>query len=175
MARQDGKCDMDVQIRLEQPSDYRETENVVREAFWNRYSPGCMEHYLLHVMRGSSNFVHELNYVAVSEEKVIGEVAFQKAFIVGDDGTRHEVLSMGPVALPRQRCGSYADKLRLRSSCRNRIQGNLIVWRPSVLHANRLYAGRAVWHQNFGKQVFCSLARAPVARKCLARVVRKIL
>lgn len=117
MARQDGKCDMDVQIRLEQLSDYRETENVVREAFWNRYSPGCMEHYLLHVMRGSSNFVHELNYVAVSVEKVIGAVAFQKAFIVSDDGTRHEVLSMGPVAVLPAFQGKGVGRMLINYAC----------------------------------------------------------
>lgn len=44
---------MDIQIRLEQPADYSEAEQVTREAFWNHYSPGCTEHYLLHVMRNS--------------------------------------------------------------------------------------------------------------------------
>ena len=38
-------------IRLETPADYRETENVVREAFWNVYRPGCLEHYVLHTYR----------------------------------------------------------------------------------------------------------------------------
>ena len=30
-------------IRLEQPKDYREVENLTREAFWNVYHPGCTE------------------------------------------------------------------------------------------------------------------------------------
>ena len=34
-------------IRLEQPKDYREVENLTREAFWNVYRPGCTEHYVL--------------------------------------------------------------------------------------------------------------------------------
>lgn len=38
---------MEIELRNERFSDYPETENVVREAFWNRYSPGCCEHYLL--------------------------------------------------------------------------------------------------------------------------------
>ena len=42
---------VELKLRTEQPADYRETENVTREAFWNLYSPGCCEHYLLHVMR----------------------------------------------------------------------------------------------------------------------------
>lgn len=48
---------MDIELRLEKPSDYAETENVVREAFWNVYAPGCCEHYLVHVIRESHNFV----------------------------------------------------------------------------------------------------------------------
>ena len=28
-------------IRLEQTKDFREVENLTREAFWNVYRPGC--------------------------------------------------------------------------------------------------------------------------------------
>ena len=31
-------------IRLEKAEDYREVENLTREAFWNVYRPGCTEH-----------------------------------------------------------------------------------------------------------------------------------
>ena len=55
---------VELKLRTEQPADYRETENVTREAFWNLYSPGCCEHYLLHVMRDSPAFVPELDLVA---------------------------------------------------------------------------------------------------------------
>lgn len=48
---------MDIKLRIEQPSDYNETENVTREAFWNHFSPGCDEHYLLHIMRNHPKFV----------------------------------------------------------------------------------------------------------------------
>lgn len=63
---------MDIELRLEKPSDYAETENVVREAFWNVYAPGCCEHYLVHVIRESHNFVRELDFVAVSEDQIVG-------------------------------------------------------------------------------------------------------
>ena len=90
---------MDMTIRLEQPADYREAETVTREAFWNCYSPGCMEHYLLHVMRRSPRFVRELDFVAVADGKIVGSVVFMKAMIMGDDGNRHEVLTLGPIAV----------------------------------------------------------------------------
>lgn len=90
---------MDIQIRLEQPADYSEAEQVTREAFWNHYSPGCTEHYLLHVMRNSPNFVSELDFVAVANKKIIGSVVFMKSFILGDDGKRYDVLTLGPIAV----------------------------------------------------------------------------
>lgn len=34
-------------IRKETKDDYRETENLAREAFWNLSQPGCNEHYLM--------------------------------------------------------------------------------------------------------------------------------
>ena len=40
-----------ITIRLETKDDYRAVENLTREAFWNVYRPGCMEHYVLHCYR----------------------------------------------------------------------------------------------------------------------------
>ena len=44
-------------IRLEQPQDWREVENLTREAFWNVYRPGCLEHYVLNQYRKSPDFI----------------------------------------------------------------------------------------------------------------------
>ncbi len=35
-----------ITIRPETKDDYRAVENLTREAFWNVYRPGCMEHYV---------------------------------------------------------------------------------------------------------------------------------
>ena len=35
-----------MKIRLERKEDYFEVENLVREAFYNVYRPGCFEHLL---------------------------------------------------------------------------------------------------------------------------------
>lgn len=40
-------------IRRETPADYAAVEHLTREAFWNVYRPGCLEHYVLHVLRGT--------------------------------------------------------------------------------------------------------------------------
>ena len=34
-------------IRLEEKSEYRKVENLVRDSFWNVYRPGCLVHYAL--------------------------------------------------------------------------------------------------------------------------------
>ena len=91
---------MDIKLRLEQPEDYRKVEEVAREAFWNFYAPGCDEHYLLHIMRSSPNFVKGLDFVAVADRKIVGIVVFLKSFILTDDGCKYEVLSMGPSTIP---------------------------------------------------------------------------
>ena len=69
---------MEIELRNERFSDYPETENVVREAFWNRYSPGCYEHYLIHIMRYSRAFVSQLDFVAVFDDKIVGNIVFLK-------------------------------------------------------------------------------------------------
>ena len=45
---------MNANLRLEQSADYRNVEELTREAFWNHHVPGCNEHYLLHIIRYSA-------------------------------------------------------------------------------------------------------------------------
>ena len=61
-------------IRLEQPKDYREVENLTREAFWNVYRPGCTEHYVLNQYRTNPDFIPELDFVMEVDGKIIGHV-----------------------------------------------------------------------------------------------------
>lgn len=90
---------MDIQLRREQPADYRETENLTREAFWNQYAPGCDEHYLAHILRGSPAFVPELDAVALLDGKIVGNVMHVRSAIHGDDGLEYEVLALGPISV----------------------------------------------------------------------------
>jgi predicted N-acetyltransferase YhbS len=90
---------MNIELRLERPSDYRETENITREAFWNYHAPRCDEHYLLHIMRDCPMFVPELDVVAVYDGKIIGNVVYCKSAIKTDDGNEYEVLGLGPISV----------------------------------------------------------------------------
>ena len=89
----------DYTIRLEKREEYREVENLVREAFWNVYRPGCSEHYLIHELRNDSAFVKELDFVMEQDGRLIGQNMFMKTVIEADDGRVIPVLTMGPIGI----------------------------------------------------------------------------
>ena len=60
------------------------------------------KHYLLHVMRQSPDFVRKLDFVAVTEGRIVGNVVYLKSHIEADDGNRYEVLSLGPLSVHPQ-------------------------------------------------------------------------
>lgn len=86
-------------IRLENKEDYRKTENLVRESFWNVYRPGCAEHYVLHTLRKDPDFVSELDYVMECDGVLIGQNIFVKTVIKADDGRDIPIMTMGPICI----------------------------------------------------------------------------
>ena len=96
-------------IRLERKEEQRTVETLVREAFWNVYRPGCLEHYVLHQLRKDPDFVSELNLVMEQDGKIIGQVMFMKAVIRADDGRAIPIMTMGPISVApdhqKQGCG----------------------------------------------------------------------
>jgi len=89
----------DYTIRLERKEEYREVENLVREAFWNVYRPGCMEHYVLNQLRTDGAFVPELDFVMETDGKLMGQNIFMRANIKADDGRNIPIMTMGPVCI----------------------------------------------------------------------------
>lgn len=86
-------------IRLEQPADYHEVENLTREAFWNVYAPGCVEHYVLHCYRANPDFIPELSLVMEQEGRIMGHVMYSKAEIRQDDDTVIPAWTFGPISI----------------------------------------------------------------------------
>ena len=86
-------------IRLERTEEHRETEALVREAFWNVYRPGCLEHYLLNQLRNDEAFVPELNFVMEKDGRLIGQNMFMRAVIKADDGRDIPIMTMGPICI----------------------------------------------------------------------------
>ena len=101
-----------ITIRPEREDDYRTTENLIREAFWNVYRPGAFEHYVIHVLRDDPAFVKELDYVMELNGKIIGQNVFMKTVINADSGEDVPVLTMGPICIsPELQRTGYGKKL----------------------------------------------------------------
>ena len=86
-------------IRNETTADYRTVENLTREAFWNVYRPGCLEHYVLHQFRDRPDFVRELDLVMELNGEIIGHVMYARSAIKHDDGRIIPIMTFGPISI----------------------------------------------------------------------------
>ena len=50
-----------ITIRPERVSDYQQVEDIIRQAFYNLYTPGCTEHYLAHAIRPHPDFLSAIS------------------------------------------------------------------------------------------------------------------
>ena len=100
-------------IRLERTEEHRETETLVREAFWNVYRPGCLEHYVLNQLRNDKAFVPELNFVMEKDGRLIGQNMFMRAAIKADDGRDIPIMTMGPICIAPELQGKGYGKILL--------------------------------------------------------------
>ena len=91
--------DIDLIIRNEQKEDYRAVEQLVREAFWNLYVPGCNEHFVLHNLRKSKDFVPELDFVAEKDGQIVGQIVYSRGIIKGKGTNEEEVIGFGPLSV----------------------------------------------------------------------------
>ena len=99
-------------IRLEREEEYREVENLVREAFWNVYRPGCLELYVLNQLRNDEAFVPELDFVMERDRQLIGQNMFMRANIKADDGRDIPIMTMGPICItPELKRQGFGRKL----------------------------------------------------------------
>ena len=89
----------DITIRRERENEHRAVETLVREAFWNVYRPGCLEHYVLHCLRDDPAFVPELDFVMEKDGELIGQNMFMRAVIRADDGRDIPIMTMGPIGI----------------------------------------------------------------------------
>ena len=96
----------DIVIRIEETRDRHASENLVREAFWNLFKPGCDEHLFLHRLREGPEFVPELALVAEDPGGIVGCIASMRARVVDDaSGGGIGVICLGPLAAHTSRRG----------------------------------------------------------------------
>ena len=102
----------DLIIRTETEKDYKTAENVTREAFWNVYRPGCLEHYVLNRFRSNKNFIPQLSLVLEKDGEIIGHIMYARAEIETESGTKLPVMTFGPFSiLPQYRGKGYGKQL----------------------------------------------------------------
>lgn len=101
-------------LRRERPEDFDFVENLTREAFWDIYAPGCDEHWVLHRLRKSPEFIPELDWVAVENDRIVGHIAYSRAKILDEKGKAHEVLTFGPISVDPARQGQGIGSLMIR-------------------------------------------------------------
>lgn len=92
---------MDINIRLEQSSDYRLVEELTREAFWGSMDhPTCDgEHLLVHKLRKNPSYIPKLDFVAETDGKIVGHVIYSLAKVVTSEGKEIEVINFGPLSV----------------------------------------------------------------------------
>jgi putative acetyltransferase len=90
---------MKIDIRLELEKDYRVVEEVTREAFWNFYVPGCNEHLILHKIRKSQDFIPALDFIAIADGRIVGNIVYTHSKIVKDNGKEEGVITFGPLSV----------------------------------------------------------------------------
>jgi len=86
-------------VRQETEKDYKTVENLTREAFWNVYRPGCLEHYVLNQFRNRKEFIPQLSLVLEKDVEIIGHIMYAKAEITADDGKIIPVMTFGPFSI----------------------------------------------------------------------------
>jgi predicted N-acetyltransferase YhbS len=127
---------MNITLRLESESDYREVENLVREAFWDIYKPGCSEHLVLHKLRKTSAFVRELHFIACENRKIIGSIVYSRANIKNKADENSEVLCMGPLGVMPEYQRKGVGSLLLHESIKKAKQLN---YKAIVIFGNPQY------------------------------------
>ena len=134
-------------IRNEREADRKIVEDITRKAFYNLYVPGCVEHYLVHIMRDHEDFIPELDFVAELDGQVIGNIMYTKARLTDEQGAEKDILTFGPVSIaPEHQRKGYGKALmeQSRQLCEQRLQ--------KLPKVQRLYGSREISLRNDGKR-----------------------
>ena len=85
-------------IRPEKPEDYKATEVMAMRSFWNKYWPGCTEHFLIRIIRESDDYLPEISRIAELDGRIVGAVYYTRAWLIDGDA-RQEIATFGPLAV----------------------------------------------------------------------------
>lgn len=60
---------------------------------------GCTEHYTVHKLRKSKQFVRELDFVAIYNDVIIENIVYAETQIINNHGHEHIILTFEPVSV----------------------------------------------------------------------------
>ena len=95
----DGPAVPGLSLRPERAEERHPVEELTREAFWNRYAPGCTEHFILHRLREAPGFRPWHSIVAEYDGNAVGHALLSPADILLDAGGALPVLTLGPLSV----------------------------------------------------------------------------
>ncbi len=103
---------MEITFRQTRANEFRETEHLTREVFWDVYKPGCDEHLVLHLIRKRQCYIPVLDLVSVSGKEIIGHIICTEARVVDSRNIEHPVLCAGPFSIVKKHQGKgYGSRL----------------------------------------------------------------
>lgn len=128
---------LNVIIRKEREDELKIVENIIREAFWNVYKPGCDEHLMAHQLHASKNFIKDLDFVAEIEGQIVGNIICSKA-MVRKEQMQNEIIAIGPIGvIPEYRnrgVGSLLMKKAIDSAREMGYAGMVLYGNPKYYH-----------------------------------------
>ncbi len=129
---------MEIKFRQAQYIDFRETETLTREAFWDLYKPGCDEHLVLNKIRKSKCYIRELDLLAVDGEIIIGHIICTKAKVIDARNNQYAVLCVGPFSIMKnyqnKGYGSLLINYCITKSQESGYPGMILFGNPDYYH-----------------------------------------
>ena len=150
-------------IRREAEEDFRAVEELTREAFWNLNSPGCEEHYLVHILRSHADFLPELDLVATHGAEIAASILYSRSRVEDVPTVTFGPLSVLP-AYQRMGAGSALVRHTL-SLCRERESAPSSFTATRPITPVRLSPGGGVRHLHRRRHV----RRRPASAGTVAR------
>lgn len=148
---------MNMTIRREERKDYRAVESLTRQAFWNLYVPGCVEHYLVHLLRRHRDFVPELDFVLELDGEIIANVMYTRTKLTDENGANKEILTFGPLSvLPAFQRKGYGKKLLEHSFQRAMELGfdTIVIFGNPENYISRGFKSCKKYKVSIGEQVY---------------------
>lgn len=105
-----------VVVRVEEEADFRATEELTRESFWNLHVEGADEHFLLSKLRQSQCFIPPLSLVATIDNEIVAHISYSRSEVCSENGSKTGTITFGPVSVSPKHQGRGVGALLIRKS-----------------------------------------------------------